>query len=275
MKPLQRPILLALAALSPLAALALAAPLVRISLAFSLAISFSCTIATVAIGAHAAQHARLGERVARSIVSVLAGIVTGAVAFYFARGAGAGSLRDVASGLGATAAILLVATAVGALVGWRVPLPGHLLPVALVSSAVDLWSVFAPEGPTRAIAEAPDPAVLRVLAVSAAVAPSRAMEPMLGFADVIFASLYLSAARRHGLSLARTTAAIIAGLLLAGFVAVLLRRPLPALPFLGLCVVLFVRGSRAVPREDRAAVWVAAGLLVAACGRLAYLRLGR
>lgn len=271
----RRAALLALSSLAPLAALAMSAPWIRVPLVFSLMISFSCTIATVAIGAHAAQGNRLGERVVRSVVTLFAGLCTGAIAFYFARGSTAGSLRDVLTGLGATAAILLVATPVGALVGWRVPVAGHLLPVALVSSAVDLWSVFAPEGPTRAIAAAPDPAVLRILAVSASVAPSRAMEPMLGFADVIFASLYLTAARRHALSLTRTTAAIIVGLFAAGAAAVLVQKPLPALPFIGLFVVLFVRGSRDVPREDRAAMWVAVGLLVAACARLAWNKLAR
>lgn len=270
-----RPSLGALLTLGPVALLALVAPLVRVPLYASLALSFSCTVAAVALSAHAAQRHAFGERVPRSIVAIFTGILAAVVSFFFARGAVAGSLRDVLTGLGSTAAILIAANAIGSLVGWRVPRAGHLLPVALVSSAVDLWSVFAPEGPTRAIATAPDPAVLRVLAASAPVAPSRAMEPMLGFADVIFAALYLSAARRHQLSLARTTAAIVVGLLVAGLVAVLLRRALPALPFIGLCVVLFVRDSRSVPREDRPALWVAVSLLLAACARLAWNKLGR
>jgi len=270
-----RPSLAALLTLGPVALLALVAPLVHVPLYASLALSFSCTVAAVALSAHAAQRHAFGERVPRSIVAIFTGILAAVVSFFFARGAVAGSLRDVLTGLGSTAALLIAANAIGSLVGWRVPRAGHLLPVALVSSAVDLWSVFAPEGPTRAIATAPEPAVLRVLAASAPVAPSRAMEPMLGFADVIFAALYLSAARRHQLSLARTTAAIVVGLLVAGLVAVLLRRALPALPFIGLCVVLFVRDSRSVPREDRPALWVAASLLLAACARLAWNKLGR
>lgn len=270
-----RPLLLSLGSLAPLAALVSLAPLLRVPLYASLALSFSCTVAAVSISAHAAQSHALGEKIPRSIIAIFAGVLSAILAFYFARGSVAGSLRDVLTGLGSTAAILVAANAIGSLVGWRVPHAGHLLPVALVSSAVDLWSVFAPEGPTRAIATAPDPAVLRVLAASAPVAPSRAMEPMLGFADVIFAALYLSAARRHQLSLARTTVAIAVGLLLAGFVAVLVQRALPALPFIGLCVVVFVREGRQVPREDRPAVWVAAGLVLAACARLAYHKLAR
>lgn len=268
-------LLRALAALAPVALLCAIAPWVRVPVFFALVLGFGATIVGVALSARAAQRAQLGEKIPRTVASALVGLCVGALSFWLARGAIAGSLRDVLTGLGATAAIFFVANAVGASVGWRVPHAGHLLPVALVSSAVDLWSVFAPEGPTRAIAAAPDPAVLRVLAASAPIVPSRSMEPMLGFADVIFAGLYLAAARRHQLSLARTTAATLVGLFLAGVVAVLLQRPLPALPFIGLCVVLFVREARAVPREDRAAVWVAVGLLALAFGRLAAHKLWR
>jgi hypothetical protein len=101
------------------------------------------------------------------------------------------------------------------------------------------------------------------------------MEPMLGFADAIFAALYLAAARRHSLSLSRTTAAVALGLVSAGVVAVIVKKPLPALPFLGIFVVLFVRESRDVQREDRGAVLVAALLVLAACARLLWLYAGR
>jgi hypothetical protein len=266
---------IALCALAPVALLVLVAPAVRIPLHASLVLSFACTVAAVALSAHAAQIHALGERVGRSVIAMVTGIVTAMLSFYFARGAIAGSLRDVLTGLGSTAAILITANAIGSLVGWRVPKAGHLLPVALVSSAVDLWSVFAPEGPTHAIATAPDPALLRLLAASAPIAPSRAMEPMLGFADVIFAALYLTAARRHQLSLARMTTAIVVGLLVAGLLAMLLGRALPALPFVGLSVVLFVREGRSVPREDRPALWVAVALLLAAFSRLVWNTLSR
>lgn len=268
-------VLAAACTLVPLAFLALVAPRITPPLLVSLALAYGAVVTAVALAAHATVRAELGANAKRAIMAVSCGIALGAVSFFFARGAVAGSLRDVATGLGSTGAILLAATTIGAVVGSRVPHRGHLLPVALVSTAVDLWSALAPEGPTRALATTPDPAWLRVLAASAPIAPSRAMEPMLGFADAIFAALYLAAAKRHALSLARTTAAVTLGLVAAGIVAVIARKPLPALPFLAVFVVLLVRESRDVPREDRSAALVAALLVVAACARLLWLYAGR
>jgi hypothetical protein len=270
-----RPALLAAAALAPLATLALIAPKIAPPMLASLALAYSAVIVAVALAARGAVLASLGASARRAVPAIAVGTALGALSFFFALGSRGGSARDVLGGLGSTAAILLTATTVGAVVGSRVPHRGHLLPVALVSTAVDLWSALAPEGPTRALATAPDPAWLRILAASAPIAPSRAMEPMLGFADVIFAALYLSAARRHSLSLARTTIAVSLGLAAAGVVAVLLRKPLPALPFIGLFVVFLVRESRDVAREDRGAVAFAAALVLAACARLLWLYAGR
>ncbi len=266
---------LALSALAPVSALALVAPWLPLPTLLALALAYGCTVSAVLLSAHAAVRARVGARVGPTLALALAGVLSSVLAFALARGAHPGSARDVFSGLLSTAAILVFANAVGSLVGARVPHHGHLLPVALVSSAVDLWSALAPEGPTRALATAPDPAWLRVLAASAPVAPSRAMEPMLGVADAIFAALYLTAVRRHEIPLARMTAALGLGLLAAGAVAVALARPLPALPFIGLLVVALVPESRRVPREDRGATLFAAGLVALACARLAWLWIGR
>jgi hypothetical protein len=101
------------------------------------------------------------------------------------------------------------------------------------------------------------------------------MEPMLGFADAIFAALYLAAARRHGLSTRRATIAVAIGLFAAGTVAVALRRPLPALPFVGTIVVTLIPEARRVPPEDRPALFVATALVLLACARVAWIFVGR
>jgi hypothetical protein len=268
-------LVLAWVSLAPLALLALLAPWLPLPLLAALVLAYSCVVASVTIASHAAALAGLGANPLRATLAALVGLLLGALALASSRGVNPGAPRDVLAGLASTCAILLVATSVGASVGWRVPHRGHLLPVALVSTAVDLWSVFSPEGPTRALASAPDPAWLRALAASAPVPPSRAMEPMLGFADAIFAALYLAAAHRHRLSTRRATFAVALGLFAAGAVAVALRRPLPALPFVGAMVVALIPEGRRVPSEDRPALFVAAALVLLACARLAWIFVGR
>jgi hypothetical protein len=270
-----RSTLFALGSLGPIAGLALLAPWLRVPVLAAIALGFGSTVATVLLASHAAIRARLGHDVRSTLRVAALGVLLSALALALGRGCVPGSPRDVLTGLLSNGAILLFANALGTLVGARVPHGGHLLPVALVSSAVDLWSVLAPEGPTRAITVAPDPAWLRVLAASAPIVPSRAMEPMLGMADGVFAALYLSAIRRHDLSLTRATIALAAGLLSAGVAVVLLARPLPALPFLGLFVLLLVPEARRVPAQDRKAALFSLVMLVVALVRLGWVARGR
>jgi hypothetical protein len=270
-----RSALFALTSLAPIATLALLAPWLRVPVLAAIGLGFGSTVAAVLLSAHAAVRAELGLALRSTLRIAGAGLLLSALALALGRGCVPGSARDVLTALLSTAAILLFANAVGSLVGTRVPHSGHLLPVAFVSSAVDLWSVLAPEGPTRAITVAPDPAWLRVLAASAPIVPSRAMEPMLGMADAVFAALYLSAVRRHGISLGRVTIALAAGLVSAGVAVVALARPLPALPFLGLFVVLLVPEARRVPTQDRKAALFSVVLLAVALARLAWVARGR
>jgi hypothetical protein len=71
----------------------------------------------------------------------------------------------------------------------------------------------------------------------------------------VFAALYVAAARRHGLGTVRMLAALAAGFAGTLGAVVLLARPVPALPFLGLAVVVAMPRARAIPAAERRAAW--------------------
>jgi hypothetical protein len=163
-------------------------------------------------------------------------------------------------GISGALGIFLVATTVGTHVGSRVESPGHILPVAMLSAAVDLWSVTSTSGPTHAIVQTPS--LLRLLTVMVPIPPSREPEPMIGFGDVVFAALYLAITTRFGLSLRRSTSVLYVSMIIAGLTAAALEAPVPALPFMGLALVLAHPEARRVPSADRN-ITVGAGVLLA------------
>lgn len=154
-----------------------------------------------------------------------------------------------------TALLLGVGTAIGGSVGGAIEHPGHLVVVALVSSLVDAFSVLHPRGPTAQLLEVD--AAISVLVLPWPMLGTPHIEPILGVGDVVFAALYLAAARRHALPLRRTVLALATGLALTLLVVVLTARALPALPFLGAAVVAAHPEARRVPREDRTKAIVA------------------
>jgi hypothetical protein len=268
LSPLARALAIALA---PVALLAALSPWLRVPALAALAVAYLAVTFAIVTGAGTAPHAVLAP-FRRGGLAALSGIAAMVCGYALPHVAHHTVGSEVASGLIGTAGVLLLGTTVGAIVGTRIQQPGHLLAVALASSAADIWSVAAPEGVTRAIVEAPDPALIRLMAVSAAVPPSRVPEAVIGLGDVIFTALYAAASARHGLPRARTLAAVAAGILLAGVMVVVAKRPLPALPFIGAMVVLMQPRAREVPRRDRGATWVAAGIVVVAVARVMLLR---
>lgn len=229
----------------------------------SLALAYGCCATATCVAAWVASRARETPTIAHTGIGILAAILLAIAGFVLSPN------LDPWAAFASSAAVLLLGSTVGVAVGSRVPAASHLLVVALLSSAVDLWSALSPEGPTHALATTPDPRWLRVLAVSAAVDAQRHIEPMLGVGDGIFAGLYLAAAVKHRLSIARMSLAVWLGLIAAGAAVLLLRRPLPALPFVGFFVVIFHAEVRRVAREDRRATTVAWLALVAAIVRVA------
>ncbi|MGD8860891.1 MAG: hypothetical protein PVI30_12850 [Myxococcales bacterium] len=157
--------------------------------------------------------------------------------------------KGVEGAMVVTAGLLLGASLVGSAVGSAIDHPGHLIFVAVVSSAADIFSVFHPSGPSAAILESEE--ALSVLALPWPMLGTSNIEPFLGAGDVVFTGLYVVTARRHGLSLPRTLLALAAAYGLTMIAVINHRMPLPALPFLGLMMVLAHPQAWRPPEADR------------------------
>ncbi|MEM6962550.1 MAG: hypothetical protein AAF550_12545 [Myxococcota bacterium] len=168
-----------------------------------------------------------------------------------------------AMGAALVGAVLLTAgCAAGGYAGHRIEQPGHLLLVALLSSVFDVASVFGRYGVTAQVVARPE--MLSLLAISWPMLGSRDYVPMLGFGDLAITSLYLSATRRTGLGHVRSLCSLGLGYVAVAVALVRFEIPMPALPFLGLAMLLGQPAARALPPQDRRVGM--AGLLLAAMG---------
>lgn len=199
------------------------------------------------------------------------GVLCGVLGFLLGRVGAHSAVAAAIAGLFSSGAVLALGTSLGASVGLRIAHPGHLLAVMLASSGADLWSVLSPSGISRAVVDSAA-AVQRAVAVSAQVDSQQGPDAMIGLGDVIFSALYMGAARTHQLALGRMRLAVLLGLVASGLVALALGMPLPALPLMGLAVVVLVPEARKVAPRDRTATAFAGALLLAA---IAVLALGR
>jgi hypothetical protein len=242
--------------LGPLALLSLVAPWVRVGdLAASL-LAFGCATAAVTTAGLLAPRPLLA-RPRAAAAAVLFGVVLSLLST---------KLPPVLGGLAGALGLMSAACALGVQVGSRVESAGHILPVALLSAAVDLWSVTAASGPTHVIVQTP--ALLKLLTVRAAIPPSREPVPQIGFGDEVFVALYVTIGARFGLPVRKTAAALAGGIVAAGLLAALLQAPVPALPMLGLAMVAAHPASRRVPARDRRAAIFAAVVLAASVARV-------
>jgi hypothetical protein len=155
-------------------------------------------------------------------------------------------------------ALIAFAWATGAAIGGRVEHPAHLLPAAAVASAADIVSVAASWGPSNAIASSER--ALAVLAISFPVVGTGVVAPALGVGDLIFVALALGVARKHELPYRRIALLAFVGVLFAGVASALVGRAVPALPAIGLMIIVFVPASRQVRRKDRSVTMIALGV---------------
>jgi hypothetical protein len=164
------------------------------------------------------------------------------------------------------ASLLSFGPIVGAAVGARIQHAGHVGVVALVSTFADAFSVGHPEAPSATLARSET--ALSLLAVPWPMLGTSRIEAVLGVGDLVFAGLYIAAARTHALSLTRTTAALVCAFVLAMLAVIATELPIPVLPFMGAAMVVVHPQVRLPPVQERRRALVMA---LAICGLFAGL----
>lgn len=163
--------------------------------------------------------------------------------------AAASALTPVGAAAAVTIALLAAGSAVGGVIGARLQDAGHLIVVAVISLCVDAFSVLHSAGPSAQVAQSEQ--LLSVLALPWPMLGTPDVVPVLGVGDVVFAALYVAAARRHGLPVGRTVFAIAAGLAAAMGLVIATGVAIPVLPFMGVAVVAVHPRARRIPVRDR------------------------
>lgn len=176
------------------------------------------------------------------------------------------TLPELDVAMAVTVCLLMGCTLLGAVVGWAIEHPGHLVFVAIVSAAADALSVLHPSGPSAAIAQSE--VALSVLALPWPMLGTPSIEPFLGAGDVVFTSLYIACGRKHALAERRTVAALTLGFAVTMVAVVALEIAVPALPFLGMAMVLAQPQARRPPVRDRIRGYAVAAAVVAAVAGL-------
>lgn len=156
--------------------------------------------------------------------------------------------------------LLIAGSVLGSVVGASIEHAGYLLFVAIVSSLADAASVLHPSGPSAQIVESE--AALSLLALPFAFLGTADTPPLLGVGDVVFTALYVAAGRRHGLAARRTVLALSLAFAVTAAVVIAFELPVPALPFLGLGMLIAHPEARRPPEAERTRGFVALGILV-------------
>ncbi|MBI4865577.1 MAG: hypothetical protein HY816_01370 [Candidatus Wallbacteria bacterium] len=137
-------------------------------------------------------------------------------------------------GLDSTPALLLrdlaqlsAATLLGAFLAGHISSGEILLALGIVVTVTDLWSVHG--GVTRTLIEAK---VVDHFLVNFPVLLQPEVGFFIGTSDFVMASLYITCSERLERAWWRAPAAIAAGMIAAGTLAITLRIPLPVLPFM-------------------------------------------
>lgn len=156
---------------------------------------------------------------------------------------------------------------IGKLIAGRVENLSWVIPIVLVLTAVDIWSVyFGPTGRVAAeIQETPleselgQALLLWYPNLTPAGEGGLAVTPAFGFGDLIVAAILLEVARRFALPLMRNLVALVVAIVTSLLSALLTPSGIPALPFIA---ALFVGVNwRAIPKNPREIALCAAFLV--------------
>jgi len=155
---------------------------------------------------------------------------------------------------------LLLAAGIGLWIGTGIDEPAHLIPIALVATLADIWSVSA--GATAVIIRS-EQIHYFLLRFPLLGGPEPAVPFLIGLTDFLFFGIFYQAALRFDLGGRRNLALLGASFVIAVSSALLAGVGLPVLPFMGL---LFVAGNWSrlqMKREDlKQTVLFLAGVLL-------------
>lgn len=166
--------------------------------------------------------------------------------------------------------LLVAGSLLGSVVGASIEHAGYLLFVAIVSSLADAASVLHPSGPSAQIVESEQ--ALSLLALPFAFLGTADTPPLLGVGDVVFTGLYVAAGRRHGLSARRTALALAAAFAVTAGVVMAFELPVPALPFLGVAMLIAHPEARKPPAHERVRGFAVIGALAVVLIALSFIR---
>jgi hypothetical protein len=147
-----------------------------------------------------------------------------------------------------TILLLFFAFTAGNWIAGEVGKLGHLLPICILATVVDTWSVFF--GPSKNVGElavkhldavqksleaglpAPIPPIFNLVILHWPHPGADIMLPLFGVGDLIFIAFFLAVCQRFALSLQKGALLVLAGLGISILVTIFVQRPIPALPFI-------------------------------------------
>lgn len=130
---------------------------------------------------------------------------------------------------------LMLASGIGLWIGEGIDEAAHLIPVALVATIADIWSVSA--GATAKIIISP---IINYFLLRFPVAGTSEIPYLIGLTDFLFFALFFQAARRFELGMAKNLILLLTSFFIAVAAAIFTSTGLPVLPFMA---ILFVAGN--------------------------------
>ncbi len=117
---------------------------------------------------------------------------------------------------------------VGKIVAQGVSERSYLVPLSLVASVMDLWSVWG--GPSQLIIQ--NPQSHNYFLILYPLLGTQQIYPTIGLGDITFMALYLGVIPRYQLKRRQTSWALIVAIFSVYLLSVLSAKPLPAIPFI-------------------------------------------
>ncbi len=175
--------------------------------------------------------------------------------------------------------LMVVTFIIGFWLAGEIERSGHLIPVCIIGTLVDIWSVFL--GPSKEVGrqvvehleqaqeavltglEAPPPPLGSFFILHWPYPGMNMMTTLFGLGDLVFVAFFLGACRRFGLSLLKGVLPSVGGLFLAVAISFLIQRPVPALPFVcGLFLLGNYKGLSLTPKEWKITLIMAGVILL-------------